>query len=447
MEGDAPMKRCLKKCICAVLAVLLCLTMAGCFGTTADELYRLPRSSERSTRIQRSIDERLVSGLEFSAPVAGYNRQAIQQYDLDGDGIQEVIAFFRTEGDAPLEIDIIRETGGEYQLAAQIFGEGRAVDSVQYSDMDGDGVCELLVGWQMSTLAKVLDIYSIRDYQPVPLAESAYGSYICCDLNGTPGDEVLILKDPGTESAGEAVAYTLMQDGEILTSSAALSREAEAISRVQSGETSDRHAAVFVDSICGGGRVTDVLAMREEMLYNIVLDGQSENPTVRPLNVYCSDIDRDGVMEIPEPRQLYSQSETPYYAICWNTRTVRGFSMEKLCTYHNFTDGWYLILPEGLSQTLTVRRLDTVSGERTVVLSTVSGGGSDPTITDCLAIYTLTGDNKAERAAMTGRFLLADDDRRLFAASILSGGKDLITEEQIGESFSLIRTRWLTGTY
>ncbi|MBR6951057.1 MAG: VCBS repeat-containing protein [Oscillospiraceae bacterium] len=441
------MKRCLKKCICAVLAVLLCLTMAGCFGTTADELYRLPRSSERSTRIQRSIDERLVSGLEFSAPVAGYNRQAIQQYDLDGDGIQEVIAFFRTEGDAPLEIDIIRETGGEYQLAAQIFGEGRAVDSVQYSDMDGDGVCELLVGWQMSTLAKVLDIYSIRDYQPVPLAESAYGSYICCDLNGTPGDEVLILKDPGTESAGEAVAYTLMQDGEILTSSAALSREAEAISRVQSGETSDRHAAVFVDSICGGGLVTDVLAMREEMLYNIVLDGQSENPTVRPLNVYCSDIDRDGVMEIPEPRQLYSQSETPYYAICWNTRTVRGFSMEKLCTYHNFTDGWYLILPEGLSQTLTVRRLDTVSGERTVVLSTVSGGGSDPTITDCLAIYTLTGDNKAERAAMTGRFLLADDDRRLFAASILSGGKDLITEEQIGESFSLIRTRWLTGTY
>ena len=105
------------------------------------------------------------------------------------------------------------------------------------------------------------------------------------------------------------------------------------------------------------------------------------------------------------------------------------------------------MLPEELAQALSVRRLGSVSGERTVVLSTVSGNRDDPTITDILAIYTLTGDNKAERAAMTGRFLLADDDRRLFAASILSGGQDVITEEQIGEAFSLIRTRWLTGTY
>ena len=441
------MKRFLKTGVCAALVLMLCMLLTGCLGTTADELYRLPRSSERSTRIQRSIDERVDSGLEFSAPVAGYNRQAIQQYDLDGDGIQEVIAFFRTEGDAPLEIDIIREENGEYRLASQIFGEGRAVDSVQYTDMDGDGISELLVGWQMSALVKVLDIYSVRDYEPVLIAESAYSSYICCDMNDTRGDEVLILRDPGTETAGEAMLYILMEDGEIITSSAALSREAEAISRVQSGETADRHTAVFVDSICGGGIVTDVLAMRDGALYNIVMDNRTENTTVRPMTVYCSDIDRDGVMEIPEPRQVYSQTETPYYVIYWNTRTVRGFSMEKLCTYHNFTDGWYLVLPEELAQALSVRRLDSVSGERTVVLSTVSGNRDDPTITDILAIYTLTGDNKAERAAMTGRFLLADDDRRLFAASILSGGQDVITEEQIGEAFSLIRTRWLTGTY
>ncbi|MCR5173483.1 MAG: VCBS repeat-containing protein [Oscillospiraceae bacterium] len=441
------MKRFLKTAACAALAALLCLLLTGCFGTTAEELYRLPRSSERGTRIQRSIDERLDSGLEFSAPVAGYNRQAIQQYDLDGDGIQEVIAFFRTEGEAPLEIDIIREENGEYRLASQIFGEGRAVDSVQYTDMDGDGVSELLVGWQMSTLVKVLDIYSVRDYEPVLIAESAYSSYICCDMNAAGGDEVLILKDPGAESAGEAVLCTLMEDGEIITSTAALSREAEAISRVQSGETSDRHTAVFVDSMCGGGLVTDVLAEREGTLYNVVTDEGAENTTARPVNVYCSDIDRDGVMEIPDPRQVYSQSETPYYVIYWKTRTIRGFAMEKLCTYHNFTDGWYLVLPEELAQSLSVRRLDSVSGERTVVLSTVSGNKDDPTVTDILAVYTLTGDNKAERAAMSGRFLLADDDRRLFAASILSGGQDLVTEEQIGESFSLIRTKWLTGTY
>ena len=441
------MKRILKTGVCGVLIALLCLILTGCQGTTADELYRLPRSSERSTRIQRSIDDRLNSGLEFSAPVAGYNRQAIQQYDLDSDGIQEVIAFFRTEGEAPLEIDVIREVDGEYRLASQIFGEGRAVDSVQYTDMDGDGVRELLIGWQMSTLVKVLDIYSIKDYEPVLIAESPYSSYICCDMNADGGDEVLLLKEPGAESAGEAVLYTLMEDGEIITSSAALSREAETISRVQSGETSDRHTAVYVDSMCGGGLVTDVLAVRDGTLYNIVMDERAENATMRPVTVYCSDIDRDGVMEIPEPRQVYSQSETPYYVIYWNTRTIRGFSMEKLCTYHNFTDGWYLVLPEELAQALSVRRLDSVSGERTVVLSTVSGSTEDPTITDILAIYTLTGDNKAERAAMSGRFLLADDDRRLFAASILSGGQDMVTEEQIRDSFSLIRTRWLTGTY
>ena len=441
------MKRIGKALTVILAAAVLCLCTTGCLSTTADELYRLPRTSERNTRIQAKIEELLDSGLEFSAPVSGFNRQSIQQYDLDGDGNQEVIAFFRTEEEKPLEIDVMKEQEGSYVVVSQIFGEGRAVDSVAYSDMDGDGTAELLVGWQMSPSVKVLNIYSMKDFQATAIAEASYFTYVSCDLNETGGDELLLLREPGTENAGEAVLYTLMEDGEVITSSAAMSIQAESIGRVQSGGTADSHAAVYVDSLCEGGLITDVFAVRDGVLYNLTTADGGENDTVRPYTVYCSDIDRDGVMEIPRPVPVYAQSETPYYTICWTTRTVRGFKMDKLFTYHNYSDGWYLVLPEEIAERITIRRVDSISGERAVVLSILSGPDSDPTITDILAVYTLTGENKAERAVMNGRFLLVDDETKLFAASILNGGEGVITEEQIRGFFSLIRTRWLTGSY
>jgi len=440
------MKRFFRCTVLFVIVLTLCSVLTGCLSTSAEELYRLPKSSERNTKIQKKIDELLGSGLEYAAPVSGYNRQAIQQFDLDSDSIPEVIAFFRSpNGGNALIIAVIKETNGVYEVVARIEGEGEAVDSIAYSDLDGDGSTELLVGWQMSASVKSLSLYSMKDYEPVQLASSVYSTYICADLSENGGSNVLLFHEPTADAAGETVLYRLMADGEIETSSASLTKGIQSISRVQVGGTSDGHTAVYVDSNNEGGLVTDVFAVRDGAIQNIA--GSSDNSpesSARSYNVYCTDVDNDGVIEIPVPRMVYAQSETTYYVLNWTTRTVRGYARNKLSTYHNYVDGWFITIPDNLAESITIRRGESGAGERAVILSVATEHDGNTSIRDILAIYKLTGENRVERAVMDGRFLILQDDSKLYSGCILPAGEELLNRQTVIESFSLIRSTWLT---
>ena len=70
----------------------------------------------------------------------GGNLPPVQMKDLDGDGVDEVLAFFRINSeDRPLKIYIFRVQGDDYVQAALIDGAGTSFHSVRYEDMDGDG--------------------------------------------------------------------------------------------------------------------------------------------------------------------------------------------------------------------------------------------------------------------------------------------------------------------
>ena len=61
-----------------------------------------------------------------------------------------------------------------------------------------------------------------------------------------------------------------------------------------------------------------------------------------------------------------------------------------------------------------------------------------------LVIYTLTGENRLDRAASDGRFVLSQNEATVYAAMLLPGGGEL-TEEDIQKSFNLIHAEWQTG--
>ena len=446
------MKNFIKKLLFSCVAAAFCVIFTGCMASSAEELYSLPESSERYVQIQNKVDELQSSGLEYAAPTAGTNRQAIQLQDIDGDGTDEAVVFFCTDEDGkkPLCIHILKDMGETFEVAAVIEGDGTSVDSVTYVDMDGDSILEIVVGWQMTASVKNLSVYSVKDYQPVSLVLSGYSNYTCADMDGDGDVEILLLHTGTTESAGDVTMYMLMDDGEVVMSTAYLSVNAERISRVQTGLLADKKNAVFIDSAGGDGVITDVMAFTEGSLVNVTIDTKTKNSdTFRNYSVYCSDINGDGIMEIPEPAQFMPQSDTVYYAINWNTCTDAGKSETALTTYHNYSDGWYIILPKKSIENITIRREDRVSGERAVVFSIITGetdANGKPVLHDFMEIYTLSGDNKEDRAKLSGRFAVARNDEQIFAAWIMSGGEQYMTREYVNENFKLIHTTWLTGT-
>ena len=434
-----------------IISILALLSLSGCFfRTNADELYYLPRASEEFFKLQTKIDEVIAAGAEYLPPTGGENRQSVQLVDIDGDGIKEAVAFFRiaTE-DNPIKIYIFRVVGDDYEVADVIQGAGTGIESIRYTDMDADGIMELLVGWQMGTALRHMTLYSMRGFNHMNIAEMDYTTITVSDLTGDGNPDVAAVRIGTSEAAGEVVVFTLMSDGEVERADANLSEGIESISRIAAGKLRGGTTALFLDGrLIGGGIITDIFCFTDnKTLSNITRVPTGDEVVSRPINVFATDINGDGITEVPRTVPLPQQSETLYYAIEWYAYRPNGNSTRVVSTYHNYSDSWYFVLPDTWRGRLTVRREDFVSGERTIVFSYVDPARPDVVI-DFFKIFTLSGDNREERSHLAGRFPLYREGDKIYAAQLLdseSGFPTPLTPEEAVVSFKRIYTEWVTG--
>jgi hypothetical protein len=432
------------------LAALL-ISVSGCFRISTDELYSLPQASTEYLKLQEQINTVLATGAEYAPPTSGPNRQSVQLKDIDGDGKNEAIAFFKTSGDEPLKIYIMKQTGGTYQTADVIEGDGTAIESIRYEDMDGDGVSELIVGWQMSAVLLHMSIYSIKDNQHITLADANFTDLVVYDIDGDGYNDVVALRLPSAELPGEASMFSLKSEGVMSSCKVPLSKGLESIDRVITGKLSFGAPAIFVEGKYSGGDViTDILSWKTTGLANISAgaNGISES-TLRAYAIYSTDINKDGIIETPSAKLLESASETKYYVNEWYAFDRDGGKAKVFTTYHDFNDGWYMILPDDWTDKITVRREDTVTGERTLIFSYLSeadGTGKEAPPVDFLKIYALSGDNKDDRAKITGRFKLLEQGDIIYAAEILTTDVNItVNKTMIIDNFKLLYTDWATG--
>ena len=135
-----------------LLVAALPLLLSGCMlSASVEDLYVLPQLPMEYKDLSAQIDEILADGAEYTSPAAGTNLQSVQLVDLDGDGNEEALAFFRSSSEeSPLKIYIFRGKGDTYEQATIINGSGTSINSIQYVDMDGNGIQEILVVWRVS---------------------------------------------------------------------------------------------------------------------------------------------------------------------------------------------------------------------------------------------------------------------------------------------------------
>ena len=438
------------KRVLAALAVVLAtgLLLSGCLNSTIDELLSLPQPSEEYLELQKSIDEIVATGASYSAPSSGSHRQSVQLYDVNGDGVNEALAFFSVAGEKPLKIYIFRLVGSRYEAAAVIEGDGTGIDSISYLDMNGDGWSEIVVGWRMGPEIQMLNIYALKGFAVSSVAATDYDEYLTADLDDNGREDLLVMRQVGGDDAGSVVAYTMTGDGETESSEARLSLGSKNVAKAVTGQLVDGSAALFVESVYGGtGLITDIFISREGQLRNISDDGSGvSNSTVRYYTVYCRDINNDGIMEIPIPRSLPAQGETGYRALDWYSYSARGRGLLAVSTYHNYSDSWYLILPKSWGSDITVRREDSASGERAVVFSVWNGEGEP--VTDFLKIYALSGENRSEAARRGSRQVLRREDEVIYSAELLPEGEKweyMVDFQYLREHFFLIYSEWITG--
>lgn len=447
------MKERKSKLLLLVLIVAASMLLSGCvLRMRADDLYRLPELSQDYLRLQGHINTIHNEGAEFSPPISGPNRQSVQLKDLNGDGINEVIAFFRIPSDSTLKIIVFEMVDGDYSVAEVINGAGTAIESIRYADMDGDGVMEIIVGWQLGDALKHMEIYSIIDFNAVRIQSAEYEYITVFDINSDSNSDIIIVRLPTIENAAVAQVFFMTADREINTSQVNLSAGIETISRIVTGSLINGFPAVFIESegsFYNGSFVTDICTFRNGEFTNILLRESSgvSDSTIRQRRIHSADINGDGIVKVPIPRRLISQTETTYYVMDWFSFNNNGAARLALTTYHNPTDEWFLVLPLDWRDRVSVRREDAVAGERTVVFSYISD--EDGAFYDFMSIHRLTGDMREARSRLPGRVWLASEGASIYVFELLEtpDSIDLTIDEQIiRENFQLIFFDWLSGT-
>lgn len=441
-----------------VLSAALSVSLTGCFFKSVDQLYTPPQPSKDYEALQNQLSQVIAAGGEYTAPLSGEMIQSVQLQDLNGDGKQEAIAFFRFPGEEkPLRIYIFRQVGEEYVPLVTVEGAGTAVYCVDYAQLDDSPYKELVVSWQMSTQLCSLAAYSISRDGANELLRTDYTSYKLSDLDADSQQELVVLRTP-IGGAPQAELYDC--DGVLTMAGAApLSGgiTAPAAVSVRSGYLTDRVPGLFVSSTYGeNGTITDVLVCREGKLRNVTLDpetGESSETIRFATQVSEQDINGDGILELPQPIPLLDYRVTSttvnFWLVRWRQVDVTGRISPIYTTYHNDRDGWYFILPGSWEEKLALSRSDMPGGgERSVTFSRWEG---DEAVAPApfLTIYKLTGTNRASRARAGERFILQEEGQgsngTIYAAEFREGWDCGLTEDEVRAAFQLIKTDWYTG--
>ena len=432
-----------KKCLVMTLtALLMSLLLCGCeFGSNVEDLYTLPQMPEEYTGLNRLLDELRGQDYEYAAPTSGQYLQSVHMVDIDGDRTVEAVAFFRKSNDEkPMKIFVYKAVEGSYELLCSVESSGSSIDSVRYEDLNGDEVCELIVGWKMSEDVQTLAVYSIRR-EALPLMTGGYSSYTIEDIDSDGLSELFVLRGDG----GTPMVEVYMWQTNVLAVAhrCVLSSSMTELSRgsIVNGTTMEGRNAVFITGVTEQNKaVTDVLVWQSDFLgggsvVNAAIDESTgRSQLVQPYRqLRPSDINGDGITELPAPENFPAQNDT---LVHWRQCSTTGYTYMISETYHSQSNGWYFVLPERWWDRVSAVEEETTAGENQVILSVDNW--------PVLAIYTLTGENRESRAAIGERFLVRRQTGVVYAAELLEGAAmQGMDQSLLRNSFYMTVNEWL----
>ncbi len=307
----------MKKLISLFLILGMLLVCSGCSLNffSVESLMSPPAQSGKNGDVEKAFKNLMSDkNIQLRTPVSGDYQTAFVLFDMNGNGVEEALVFYNDSSvDASVRIAFLECVNDTWVISSDVKGAGSGVYDVSFSDMDSDGCYEILVGWSLfdSNATKIVSVYEIAlgdkgIYTLNTLGNEYYSAKSITDFNGDEKDDlVLVYLDDSQEiqksyfrcfslsENNEFVKYTESKLDSLISSVAKIQFDT-----VYSGRTAVKR--VFIDCL-----KTDSSAFTE-MLYWDFEDKKIVRPdktpsknTLRSSKIYCSDIDGDGILEIP----------------------------------------------------------------------------------------------------------------------------------------------------
>lgn len=458
------------KLICALLA--LCLFCSGCsvMDLNTQDLMSPPKATGDKADIQKVIEENAGS-YTLKYPQKGEHRSAVIMHDINGDGNEEAVAFYKSntsEGVSDITVIFIDQVAGVWQRIAAFQNSAAEVERVCFADFNGDGSDEVLIGWSSysSTNQATVFRYESGEVKPFDL-EYTYTDMVLADFDKDGVEELFMSSVNTAEKAAAArlLKYSAASDTLVNISEAEMNPEVTQYSSFQAGELENGYRGVYIDGVKSGNQMTTELVYWDPELQKLQTPFYSsvsanQFSIIRPPGVICMDINGDGVLEIPNSKDFEgnlslspantvapaagSQGTLTSAVPACITQWQQYFPKEQeLVTvqnmYVNEDDDYYFLMPSSWITCVT-GTLDASNHQFTFSEWVINDEGVGAVGAVVLKIGVFTKANWDAKVTVTREFTsVVETEEKVYAISIPESGSDkAISYNDAAQRFGLI---------
>ncbi len=360
-----------------------------------------PAQSEENQEIleafQNSIGQRTSYQLQF--PRSGSYRNAFIKVDLDGDGQNEVLAFYTTPATESLtRINVLDKQDDKWVSVLDQEGYGAAINSVDIDDLNNDHVPEVILTWDkgFSNEVRTLTVqeFSVDRHSNLQmdlLLDQDYKYMGLADMDGDARNELLVVW-PKTENSVERTYASLFRMNgrkiEEYGKRAALDSEVSGYASLKFQKSGGRNIAMLDATKGENGMITEVIWWDKQKQALVAPFTDNDNlrntATYRSVKIPCRDINGDSKIDIPvaESGGLPAKTgsdETPLARICWYQVSVKGEQAQLLPQNYSFVDTanhYVFLIPYRLRRQIVAAR--STAGVSTFYRAQAGGAEGQP---------------------------------------------------------------------
>lgn len=434
-------------------AALFCLSGCSLTPASMESLLSPPVRTEEQSEIYQALLGSVNTNISLVYPRSGEYTSAFVVEDIDGDGQEDALVFYRDQSQATstgsVRMNFLVQRDGSWVSTHDIsLQNATEVEKMQL--LREEGITYLVVGFnQSSTSEKLLKVYVYsQEYGPEECLSENCSNFMVTDLDGDGvSDLFMISAPPVSDNVVREVTGILwkLQNGQFVEDSTVRmnSRAMEYLNLNQGWVEQESTPALYLDSQIGtGSEGTEIICYQNGQLVDLMVGVNAEEDraaiTYRPSGYSCLDLDHNGCYEIPSPSLFpgYTNEDSTQslsYIVWSNYR--RGNLVPTSITYTNYLLNYHFYLPDSWVGAISAT-WDSTTNEITFFQYQDTIRQQDEVL---LKIRVFTRSDWEDRSPASHYVRLAQNGQLVYSYELFETGSNLdLSDQEVQQHFTLM---------